>query len=127
VSYIKELQGVIWKCMAWHQDTSIASPSKRHLAAKRSGTAQGLSREHRDLRVRCLKKSSKGNDLEKPAAASILNIQMTKCAGTAALRFVDSKASAAGLHRGDILVAINGRPYTGEARAHFIGSASYQS
>jgi phosphoserine phosphatase RsbU/P len=34
--------------------------------------------------------------------------------GTAALRFVDSKASAAGLRRGDILVAINGRPYTGQ-------------
>jgi sigma-B regulation protein RsbU (phosphoserine phosphatase) len=34
--------------------------------------------------------------------------------GTAVLRFVDARASAAGLRRGDILVAINGRPYTGE-------------
>jgi len=33
--------------------------------------------------------------------------------GSAALRFVDSRASAAGLGRGDILVAINGRPFTG--------------
>jgi len=34
--------------------------------------------------------------------------------GSAALRFVDARASAAGLRRGDILVAINGRPYTGD-------------
>jgi phosphoserine phosphatase RsbU/P len=33
--------------------------------------------------------------------------------GTAVLNFVDSKASAAGLRKGDILVAINGRPFTG--------------
>jgi len=32
---------------------------------------------------------------------------------SASLNYVDSKASAAGLHKGDILVAINGRPYTG--------------
>jgi sigma-B regulation protein RsbU (phosphoserine phosphatase) len=32
---------------------------------------------------------------------------------SAALEFVDSKAVAAGLHRGDILLAINNRPYTG--------------
>src|ERR1022692_3665142 len=33
----------------------------------------------------------------------------------AALQYVDSKATAAGLHGGDILVAINGRPCTGTA------------
>ena len=33
---------------------------------------------------------------------------------SAALEFVDSKAVAAGLHRGDILLAINNRPYTGK-------------
>jgi hypothetical protein len=33
----------------------------------------------------------------------------------AALEYLDSKATAAGLRRGDILVAINGRPYTGSA------------
>ena len=32
---------------------------------------------------------------------------------SAALEYVDSKATAAGLHRGDTLVAINGRPFTG--------------
>jgi len=32
---------------------------------------------------------------------------------SAALGYVDSRATAAGLHKGDILVAINGRPYTG--------------
>ncbi|HZL68576.1 MAG TPA: SpoIIE family protein phosphatase [Candidatus Limnocylindrales bacterium] len=32
---------------------------------------------------------------------------------SAALEFVDSKAVAAGLHRGDTLLAINNRPYTG--------------
>jgi phosphoserine phosphatase RsbU/P len=32
---------------------------------------------------------------------------------SAALGYVDSKATAAGLHRGDILLALNGRPYTG--------------
>jgi len=31
----------------------------------------------------------------------------------AALEMVDAEASAAGLHKGDILVAINGRPFTG--------------
>ncbi len=31
----------------------------------------------------------------------------------ASLDYVDSKASAAGLHKGDVLVAINGRPCTG--------------
>jgi sigma-B regulation protein RsbU (phosphoserine phosphatase) len=33
----------------------------------------------------------------------------------ATLQYVDSKATAAGLHKGDILLAINGRPYTGTA------------
>jgi len=33
---------------------------------------------------------------------------------SAALEFVNSKAVAAGLHRGDILLAINSRPYTGK-------------
>jgi sigma-B regulation protein RsbU (phosphoserine phosphatase) len=33
----------------------------------------------------------------------------------AALQYLGSQATAAGLHKGDILVAINGRPYTGTA------------
>lgn len=33
----------------------------------------------------------------------------------ATIAFVDHKATAAGLHEGDILLAINGRPYTGTA------------
>jgi len=35
--------------------------------------------------------------------------------GNAAVGIADPKAIAAGLHKGDILVAINGRPYTGTA------------
>jgi phosphoserine phosphatase RsbU/P len=35
--------------------------------------------------------------------------------GSAVIAEVESRAAAAGLHKGDILVAINGRPYTGSA------------
>lgn len=35
--------------------------------------------------------------------------------GSASIAYADHKASHAGLHKGDILVAINGRPYTGQA------------
>ena len=39
----------------------------------------------------------------------------TPATGSAAIGDVEPEGSAAGLHKGDILVAINGRPYTGTA------------